>query len=85
MNLAYNFSDRIALLKDGEIKYIGKPSEVITEKKLQEIYNTPISIDKNDWYPKIKKAVTFFANTVQNSWRAVLPLRPHQRRGGLGL
>ena len=52
LNLAYNFSDRIALLKDGEIKYIGKPSEVITEKKLQEIYNTPISIDKNNRFIK---------------------------------
>tara|TARA_B100000945_G_C20313876_1_gene564150 strand:- start:20 stop:778 length:759 start_codon:yes stop_codon:yes gene_type:complete len=52
LNLAYNFSDRIALLKNGEIKYIGKPSEVITEKKLQEIYNTPISIDKNNRFIK---------------------------------
>tara|TARA_B100000579_G_C22841428_1_gene861803 strand:- start:2816 stop:3574 length:759 start_codon:yes stop_codon:yes gene_type:complete len=52
LNLAYNFSDRIALIKDGEIKYIGKPNEVLTETRLQEIYNTPISINKKNRFIK---------------------------------
>ena len=52
LNLAYSFSDKIALIKDGEIKYIGKPNEVLTENRLQEIYNTPISINKKNRFIK---------------------------------
>lgn len=39
LNLASMFCDEIVMMKDGEIKFQGKPNEIITEENLKQIYN----------------------------------------------
>jgi len=44
LNLAYNYCDRIALMKDGKIVDAGYPDEVMEKKKLEDVYDTRIRI-----------------------------------------
>ena len=48
LNLAYNFSDRIILLKDGEISKTGYPNEVFDDTILSDVYEVDISFDKDN-------------------------------------
>ena len=43
-NLASMYSDKIALLKDGRIKAIGKPDEVLREEILEDVYGVPVCV-----------------------------------------
>jgi iron complex transport system ATP-binding protein len=45
-NLACIYSDTIALIKNGMIRAIGKPDEVMVEDLLEEVYEVPIRIFK---------------------------------------
>jgi len=45
-NLASIYSDTIALVKDGIIKAVGKPSEIIVEELLEDVYGVPVRIYK---------------------------------------
>ena len=47
LNLALNFSDKIALLKEGRLVEFGQPMRIFNDKTLSEIYDTPISVDIN--------------------------------------
>ena len=47
LNLALNFSDKIALLKEGRLVEFGQPMKIFNDKTLSEIYDTPISVDLN--------------------------------------
>ncbi len=47
LNLATAFADRVALIKQGEIKATGSPSEVLTPARIQSIYDTEVSIVKD--------------------------------------
>ena len=47
LNLAYNFSDRIVLIKDGKISKIGDPNDVFDDEILSEIYEVPVYFDKD--------------------------------------
>ena len=47
LNLALNFSDKIALLKEGRLVEFGQPMRIFNDKTLSEIYDTPISVDLN--------------------------------------
>ncbi len=47
LNLALNFSDKVALLKKGRLVEFGQPTKVFNDKTLSEIYDTPISVDIN--------------------------------------
>jgi iron complex transport system ATP-binding protein len=38
LNLASQYCDRILLLKDGELRYQGKPEEVLTEAVIEDVY-----------------------------------------------
>lgn len=44
ISLAAAYSDKIIALKNGEIVAQGPPSEVITEKTISELFDTPVSI-----------------------------------------
>ena len=44
LNLASHFADKIAIMKDGEIKAFGKPEEVMTDDFLTSIYEVPIKV-----------------------------------------
>ena len=48
LNIAYNFSDKIALINNGEIKYEGLPNEVLSDEILTSIYKMPIKVDKQN-------------------------------------
>lgn len=43
-NLASLYSDKIALIKDGKVKALGKPGEILREEMLEEVYGVPICI-----------------------------------------
>ena len=45
LNLAYRFSDKVAFIKNGKMKYIGPPNEMFKDNILSEIYDIPISFD----------------------------------------
>ena len=42
LNLAYNFADKILLLKNGELAKYGTPDDVFIEKNLSYVYEIPI-------------------------------------------
>ena len=44
LNLASHFADKIAIMKDGEIKAFGKPEEIMTDDFLTSIYEVPIKV-----------------------------------------
>ncbi len=43
-NLASVYSDKIALVKEGEIKAVGVPREILREEILREVYSVPVQI-----------------------------------------
>ena len=47
LNLAYNFSDRIILIKDGKISKMGDPNDVFDDEILSEVYEVPVYFDKS--------------------------------------
>jgi len=47
LNLAYNFSDRIILIKDGKINKMGDPNDVFEDEILSEVYEVPVYFDKD--------------------------------------
>ena len=47
LNLAYNFSDRIILIKDGKINKMGDPNDVFKDEILSEVYEVPVYFDKD--------------------------------------
>lgn len=47
LNLAAQYSDRIVLMKSGRIAAAGKPSEVLTEKNMADVFNVRASIVSN--------------------------------------
>mgnify|MGYP006264062247 FL=1 len=44
LNLASHFADKIAIMKDGEIKAFGKPEEIMKDDFLTSIYKVPIEV-----------------------------------------
>ena len=47
LNLAYNFSDRIILIKDGKISKMGYPKDVFKNEVLSQVYEVPVHFDKS--------------------------------------
>lgn len=45
INLAADFADRVALLKDGNLLACGAPAEVMTEPLLSELFDTSLAVD----------------------------------------
>jgi len=45
INLAADFADRVALLKDGKLLACGAPAEVMTETMLSELFDTSLAVD----------------------------------------
>lgn len=48
LNLASLFCDELVLMKDGKVKYIGTPKEVLTEEVLKEVYNLKSKVIEDD-------------------------------------
>jgi iron complex transport system ATP-binding protein len=47
INLAAQYTDRVILLRGGEIHSLGRPDEVITASKIGEVYETDVLVDQN--------------------------------------
>ena len=45
LNLASTYSDRIAMLVCGALAGIGSPKEILTEKRIQEVFQTNVLVD----------------------------------------
>tara|TARA_B100001093_G_scaffold519883_1_gene611161 strand:+ start:75483 stop:76256 length:774 start_codon:yes stop_codon:yes gene_type:complete len=54
LNLAYNFADKIILLKDGQVAHYGTPKEIYNDEYLSEVYNIPIVVDEE------KKRINYY-------------------------
>ncbi|GHV96164.1 heme ABC transporter ATP-binding protein [Spirochaetia bacterium] len=48
INLASQYCDRILFLKDGSLRYQGKPSEILSEKVLEDIYGIRVAIHPDE-------------------------------------
>ncbi|NAW51700.1 ATP-binding cassette domain-containing protein [Elizabethkingia argentiflava] len=51
LNLAAQFSDKILLMKNGEVLAYGKPQEVYTQQNISKAYNFSCSICENPIHP----------------------------------
>jgi iron complex transport system ATP-binding protein len=47
LNLAAEFATRLLMLKRGEVRAAGKPSDVIDEKTINDVFDACVLIDKN--------------------------------------
>jgi iron complex transport system ATP-binding protein len=47
INLASLYCDRIILLNEGSVHCMGEPAKVITVSHIQDVYKTPVSVDRN--------------------------------------
>ena len=52
INLAYKFSNKIALMLDGKVKYFGNPEKVINQKNLEKIYGLKMKIFTKPFFIK---------------------------------
>ena len=48
LSLAYNFADKILLLKNGELAKYGTPDDVFIEENLSYVYEIPIVVNKKE-------------------------------------
>lgn len=46
LNIAYKFSDRVILLKNGKVESIGMPKDVFKNKILSKVYEIPVHFDE---------------------------------------
>lgn len=46
LNIAYKFSDRVVLLKNGKIESIGLPNDVFKDRILSKVYEIPVHFDE---------------------------------------
>ncbi len=47
LNLAAEFATRVLMLKSGEVRALGKPSDVMDEKTINDVFDADVLIDKN--------------------------------------
>jgi iron complex transport system ATP-binding protein len=47
LNLASEYCSRLALLDNGRIHKTGTPHEVLTYEVIEEVYKTPVVVEKN--------------------------------------
>jgi iron complex transport system ATP-binding protein len=47
INLAAEFADRMALIKDGRLITCGATREVMTSETLSELFETPLVVDRH--------------------------------------
>jgi iron complex transport system ATP-binding protein len=49
LNLASQYCDRIAFLKDGRLRYQGSPQEILTEEVVEEIYGVRAVVKADEY------------------------------------
>lgn len=50
LNLAALYSDRLALLSEGQLLSVGTPTEVLTPERLSQVYGVPIVVTRHPLY-----------------------------------
>ena len=55
LNIAFQYSDKVLLLKDGKIFHFGKKDFIMTEENLSDLYEIPIFVNNNFINIKYKK------------------------------
>tara|TARA_Y100001970_G_scaffold291534_1_gene429046 strand:- start:1944 stop:2714 length:771 start_codon:yes stop_codon:yes gene_type:complete len=48
LNIAYNFSDKVMLIKDGNMETMGYPDDVFNDETLSKVYEVPVRFDKRN-------------------------------------
>ena len=48
LNLAASYCDRVLLMKNGSVRYEGKPTEVYRPEVLQEVFGIDVYIDTDE-------------------------------------
>ena len=48
LNLAYQYADKIGLLKNGKLKYIGDTDKICTNANLSYIFDSKIEVHKSN-------------------------------------
>ena len=59
LNLAAEFADEIIMLKDGSIYAKGKPSEVLTQQNIDEVYDVQVLLDQNPASGKVRVTTVY--------------------------
>jgi iron complex transport system ATP-binding protein len=69
LNLAALTCERLLLLKDGRIRALGTPAEVLTEENVQEVYGRRVLVDRNprSQTPRITPIVDLAQGPVEGS------------------
>jgi iron complex transport system ATP-binding protein len=67
LNLAAHYCDRLILLNQGRIVTQGKPEAVLTEKRIQSVFEVDANIALNQANQKLQISYNFFENEVQKN------------------
>ena len=59
LNLAAEFADEIIMLKDGSIYAKGKPSKVLTQQNIDEVYDVQVLLDQNPASGKVRVTTVY--------------------------
>ncbi len=53
LNQAAKYSNRVLVLKNGEIQALGKPEEILNKKLIRDVYSVDMNILKNQFGEKL--------------------------------
>ncbi|MDH7509727.1 MAG: ABC transporter ATP-binding protein [Methanolinea sp.] len=53
LNLASRFCDRVLVLSEGRVQGEGRPSDVLTEDLVRDVYGVRVRVDRGDGFPHI--------------------------------
>lgn len=59
LNLAAEFADEIIMLKGGSVFAKGKPSEVLTQQNIDEVYDVQVLLDQNPASGKVRVTTVY--------------------------
>ena len=59
LNLAAEFANKILMLKDGNTFAFGKPSEVLSQQNINEVYNVQVLLDENPASGKVRVTTVY--------------------------
>jgi iron complex transport system ATP-binding protein len=82
INLAIQYSEKIMLLKDGEIFCYGNVEEVITRANMMAVFNSDVYIGKNPFTGKLYVSPNFNLHLVNTNEKVKKEIKVHVIGGG---
>ncbi|MHB1375971.1 MAG: ABC transporter ATP-binding protein [Candidatus Humimicrobiaceae bacterium] len=82
INLAIQYSEKIMLLKDGDIFYYGNVEEVITRTNMMSVFNSDVFIGKNPFTGKLYVSPNFNLHFIHTKEKVKKELKVHVIGGG---